>query len=283
MKVLINYANDAYQKAQKWNSWTGKHIAGFDKIYSFSPSDIDRNYYEQHRDILREKRGNGLWLWKPYFIDKVLNECKDGDIVFYADSGAFFVKKIDKLISSLREDEKIWVSDCPLLESCFTKPTCIEKMRCDSDRIRYSNQIQATYLMLVCCDESKAFVKEWLHYSEDYELISPEGGLGVNEDRGRSFVAHREDQSILSLLCKKKGIEPHKDPSQRAKWPETFFNQHYEYYVPTHREDHYGTVLFLHKAKNPNIWICIKCILFAIRSKYRYKKVRTNVKQDGCK
>ena len=29
MKVLINYANDVYKKAQDWNSWTGKHIAGF--------------------------------------------------------------------------------------------------------------------------------------------------------------------------------------------------------------------------------------------------------------
>ncbi len=40
MKVLINYANDVYdKKAQDWNSWTGKHIAGFDKVYAFSPND----------------------------------------------------------------------------------------------------------------------------------------------------------------------------------------------------------------------------------------------------
>lgn len=42
MKVLINYANDVYKKAQDWNSWTGKHIAGFDKVYAFSPNDIDK-------------------------------------------------------------------------------------------------------------------------------------------------------------------------------------------------------------------------------------------------
>lgn len=276
MKVLINYANDAYKKAQNWNSWTGKHIAGFDKVYSFSPSDIDKNYYERHKDILSEKRGNGLWLWKPYFINKVLSECSDGDIVFYADSGAFFVKKIDKLISSLRKNEKIWVSDCPLLESCFTKPICFEKMDCD-EKTKNSNQIQATYLMLICCDETRSFIREWLHCCEDYELISPEGGLSLNEKRGTQFVAHREDQSILSLLCKKKGIKAHKDPSQRGKCPETFYSLNYSYQVPEHKEDNYGTVLFLHKAKNPSIWICVKFYLRAVRSKYRFKKNRCKV------
>lgn len=271
MKVLINYANDAYRKAQKWNSWTGKHIAGFDKIYSFSPSDIDKNYYERHKDILSEKRGNGLWLWKPYFINKVLNECSDGDIVFYADSGAFFVKKIDKLISSLRKNEKIWVSDCPLLESCFTKPICFEKMGCD-EKIKNSNQIQATYLMLICCDETRSFIKEWLHYCEDYELMSPEEGLDITEKRGTGFVAHREDQSILSLLCKKKGVKAHKDPSQRGKCPETFYNANYEYRVPEHNEDRYGTVIFLHKSKKPTLLDCVKYKLIALKCRYRYKK-----------
>ena len=146
-------------------------------------------------------------------------------IVFYADSGAFFVKKINKLISSLRKDEKIWVSDCPLLESCFTKQICFEKMECDKKEFKNSNQIQATYLMLVCCEETKAFIKKWLHYCEDYELMSPEGGLSLNENRGTQFVAHREDQSILSLLCQKNGIKPHKDPSQRGEYPETFIVQ----------------------------------------------------------
>ena len=141
MKILLNYANDAYRKSQKWNSWTGKHIAGFDKVYEFSPADIEEDYYLQHKDVLDEKRGNGLWLWKPYFIDRVMDTCKEGDIIFYADSGSFFLKKVDNLISSLRENEKIWVSDYPLLESCFTKPTCFEKMDCENEEIRKLKQL----------------------------------------------------------------------------------------------------------------------------------------------
>ena len=147
-------------------------------------------------------------------------------------------------------------------------------MGCNEESIAYSNQIQAGFVMLICCDETRAFVKEWLHYCEDHELMSPEGGLSLTEERGRGFVTHREDQSILSLLCKKKEIKPHKDPSQRGKCPETFYSPYYEYRVPEHLEDRYGTVLFLHKAKKPSFWVCVKISLIAIRSKYRYHKNR---------
>lgn len=277
MKILLNYANDAYRKSQKWNSWTGKHIAGFDKVYEFSPADIEEDYYLQHKDVLDEKRGNGLWLWKPYFIDRVMETCREGDIIFYADSGSFFLKKVDKLISSLRENEKIWVSDYPLLESCFTKPICFEKMDCKNEEIRNSNQIQACVLMLICCAETRAFVKEWLSFCEKYELISPEGGLSLSENRGKGFVAHREDQSILSLLCKKKGIKTHKDPSQRGVFPETYYSPNYAYRVPVHKEDCYGAVLVLHKAKKLNLWILIRLCIITMRSRYRYRKARVHI------
>jgi len=282
MKILINYANDAYQKAQSWNSWTGKHIAGFDKVYSFGPSDIDSCYLEKHKIIFDQKRGNGLWLWKPYFIDKVLSQCNDGDIVFYADSGSFFVKKIDNLIASMKENEKIWVSDCPLIESCFTKKKCFIGMDCDNEKAKKTNQIQATYLMVYCCDESKAFIKQWLSYCENPELLFPEEFPLSERKEKTQFVAHREDQSILSLLCKKKGIRVHKDPSQRAKYPETFYNTDYTYQVPEHNEDHYGTVLFLHKAKKPNILTIMKFYYLALRCRKNYKRQgkKNNVKSN---
>lgn len=271
MKILINYADNVYQKAQKWNTWTGKRIGGFDKVYSFSPQDIELGYYLAHKDILSIKRGNGLWLWKPYFINKVLQESKEGDIIFYADSGAFFIRSIDEIINGLEENEKIWVSDNPLLESCFTKELCFKHLGCTGRKYRYTNQIQATYLMLISSPEAKSFVAEWLSYCENYTLMSPEGSLDLTQNVGNGFVAHREDQSILSLLCKKRGIIPHRDPSQRGKIPETFYSQFYTFKVPKHPNDKYNSILFLHKAKHPSILVCLKCLFRAERDRFRYR------------
>lgn len=99
MKILINYADKQYEPARKWNTLTGKYIAKFDKVYEFSPHDIDPSFAILYHDILSQKRGNGLWLWKPYFVNKVLENCNNGDIIFYCDSGSFFTRSIKKIVT----------------------------------------------------------------------------------------------------------------------------------------------------------------------------------------
>lgn len=95
--------------------------------------------------------------------------------------------------------------DIPLLESCFTKPECFNIMECETENIKFSNQIIATYFIIKVCDKSRRFVKEWLDYCCQEKLLSP-AGLKKNETptnyMGSNFVSHREDQSIFSLLCK---------------------------------------------------------------------------------
>lgn len=277
-KILINYADDNYKKTQKVNSWTGINIAKFDKVYSFSPKDIDEEFYNANKKILDIKRGNGLWLWKPYFIYKVLLSSHEGDIIFYCDSGAFFIRKIEGVIDSMKKEEKIWVSDIPLLESCFTKPKCFELLNCTSDDIKYSNQIQGTFFMAVCCEESKRFVKEWLEACRNYDNLEPEGNLNCNKRMGKEFVVHREDQSLLSILCKKYNIKPHLDPSQRGRHQETYYNPNYEFKKTKHN-DKYRPIIFLHKKSEVKFSFCLKIIVRTYVNKLNYyiKEKKCNV------
>lgn len=274
MKILINYANNKYKKTQKVNSISGKWIGGFDRVISFSPDSIDSGYFEQHKSILSVKRGNGLWLWKPYFIKKVLDNANDGDIIFYCDSGSFFVRKINHLIESFSENENIWVSNIPLLEVNFTKPLCFEKMECLDDYYRCTNQIQGTFIMLRCCEESKDFVNNWLGYCEDYELLSPEHKIRDDKLGGEfQFISHREDQSILSLLCKKMRINPHNDPSQRGQFQEIYYTPDYPFVRTIHPDDAYKSVVFLHKFPKLDIIGNAKIIMRMYFKKYKYRKL----------
>ena len=58
MKILINYADKQYEPARKWNTLTGRYIARFDKVYEYTPNDIDQSFAKLHHDILSQKRGN---------------------------------------------------------------------------------------------------------------------------------------------------------------------------------------------------------------------------------
>lgn len=47
MKILINYADKQYEPARKWNTLTGRYIAKFDKVYEYTPNDIDQSFADR--------------------------------------------------------------------------------------------------------------------------------------------------------------------------------------------------------------------------------------------
>jgi hypothetical protein len=134
MKLLINYANKTFRKSQKLNSKTGLEIGLFDKVISYAPKDINADFYQRNEKILKQRRGNGYWLWKPYVIQKSLNILHEGDFLFYCDSGAYFIKPkitmtkiisetgIDIISFELTHQKNIWTKrDAFILMGCDEK------------------------------------------------------------------------------------------------------------------------------------------------------------------
>lgn len=153
MNILVNFADEKYKQVRSINSWTGIHVAGMDLVKEYTPEDIDSSFKNDNVNIFKYKRGCGLWLWKPYFINKVINENKDGDYIFYCDSGGFFIRNPKALYEYLTDEQPLFVCDIPLLESCFTKPECFKIMGCDTDNIKSSNQIISTYFIVKVCSK----------------------------------------------------------------------------------------------------------------------------------
>lgn len=258
-KVLVNYADEVFESVRKVNTWTGRHIARFNDVIECSPNEIDDDFRRRNQRIFEYKRGNGLWLWKPYFINKILRNLDDGDILFYLDAGAFFVRKIDPLIEAMTDD--VFVTDLPFIEEQWTKPRVFTELCQKGDVDRQSNQIQASFIMLRKSRESEDFVRNWLGLCCRIELISPEEGDGIDG----ALLAHREDQSLLSILCKKKGIQPHKDPSLFGRFPERYrLSQKFVFRIPNHPTDSYHPVIVLHRMHDVRIKTFSKLVLLAI-------------------
>jgi hypothetical protein len=258
MIVLVNYGNSKYEKAKKLNTITAKYKANFDKIYSFSPEDIDTEYVKKHKKIFSVQRGNGLWLWKPYFTLRVLNNLREGDILFYCDSAAFFIGNAHKIIEKMNKE--FWVTELPLLEEQFTSAIAFKEMKCDTDRYKKTNQIQASFFALRKTNRTVNFVKEWLFYCENYEILT--GSIPRSEE-GDKFISHREDQSIFSLLCKKYKIEPSLDPTQYGKLPEKYYYSTKYIFNPSKCAREYKPFIILHRTPDANFCTCFKQYLCA--------------------
>ena len=259
MVVLINYANDKYEKVRRLNSITGKMIGLFDKVVEYGPSDIDVEFRNENQFLLNQTRGNGLWLWKPYFILKTLNDVEDDDIVFYSDSAAFFVRSV-KPIVSLTKEKGIWISVLPLFEEQFTKRSVFEEIGCTELKYQDSVQFSASFLAFKKCDKSIEFVTSWLKQCCKKEMLMFDSRKDINESD--TFIAHREDQSILSLLAKKNGIEGYQDPTQYSVIPEEYYDRGRKF--QRYKKQDYKPMIVHHRSYKINIIAFLKQSAYAL-------------------
>lgn len=209
MNIFITYSNEKYAKARDFAVKKALEYGHFDKAIGYTPDSIDNNFKQKNSRILSIKRGAGLWIWKPYVIRKALiEECNEGDVLFYSDSGTFFFRSVLPLVNSFSENIQTYL--LPYIEEEFTKKETIEALDANEESITKTPQRMATMVMIRKCDESLAFIEEWLEQCQHYELISPVTNFG---NQISNFVSHREDQSIFSILAKKHGIASMPDPS----------------------------------------------------------------------
>lgn len=62
----------------------------FDEIKGFTDNDLrnDSSFWNKHGNfIVKNPRGFGYWLWKPYLILRELNKMFEGDVLVYFDCG----------------------------------------------------------------------------------------------------------------------------------------------------------------------------------------------------
>jgi hypothetical protein len=277
MIIALNYSDDHYKKQQRLNTKTAHLFGKVDKVYSFSPKDIDKEFYSQNENILSQKRGNGLWLWKPYFILKVLKELKDGDYLLYADSGSLYVKDVHSLIDKLGHSEQdIMLFELPLLECQWTKKSAFLMLDAYRDNIRFTNQIMATFMFIKKTPKNMEFIKKWLELCQIEVLITPTKN---NENEDFMYLAHREDQSILSILAKQQGIVPFNDPSEYGTFPILNLNLNYFFIVKSisskYRLDH---IYFILPRRSKTIryifrQFCIRYVLSKLNLHYYGKSI----------
>jgi hypothetical protein len=230
MKLLINYANKLFRDSQQLNSRTGMVTAGFDKVISYGPRDIDRAFFNKNKEILSQAKGGGYWLWKSYFINKSLELLQDGDHLFYCDSGAYFVGSIQPLIDICTHTGKdVIVFNTKVTEKCYTKRDAFIILDCDTPEYTDSLQRMGGFVFLRKSKFARDFINAFLEHAQDKRLITDMDNV-MGLPNYECFQDHRHDQSILSLISKKYKVEAFRDPSQFGnpvvdKYPNSKYSQ----------------------------------------------------------
>jgi hypothetical protein len=214
MNYLINYADGAFTESRRRNSLSGI-TAGFDAVIQYSSKDIDSLFYEKNKEILTQKRGAGYWLWKPYFIFQTLKNVKEGDVVFYSDSGAEFIKPVYPLLKLVQEMGVLgFKMSGNHKEGQYTRKAVIERVGLTPNEAALTNQDMASFIGVKKTSHTEKkdhVIGSWLDLCQDPKLIMDQPR---SSDEFEEFIDHRHDQSLWSLISKLHNVHKAPDPSQ---------------------------------------------------------------------
>lgn len=200
---LVTYADENFKEKQQFLHQTHK------EKFVHHPYNrewiVSTDFYQENQTILDDAKGAGWWIWKPYVILDTMKNSNEGDFVVYCDCGDMFSPGLQSYVESTVSDEDI----CLLLlgndkNKKYTKRDCFIEMNCDEDDYHNSTQLEAGFMVWKVCDQSIKVVTEWLEFCKNPKIINNDPSILGDELPG--FVAHRNDQSVLTNLAIREGL-----------------------------------------------------------------------------
>jgi hypothetical protein len=213
---LVTFATPRFRHRQFLLGWSALANKVLDSVTNWTPKQLLAAGFENRCSTIRlSERGSGFYAWKPFIIQKKLEETPEGDIVFYCDVGRTFPYK---LLSGSLQFFLDWMkvheqSVMPGIKipwggpmSMWTKRDAFVSMSMDTPSVHATAPIQASFSIWINGLDSKEIVAEWMNLSAQRQLISDDPSvMGLPELSG--YKEHRHDQSLLSLVCLKHGTE----------------------------------------------------------------------------
>ena len=203
---LITYGNNKYSESKNRIIKEGIDTNWFDTITIYSPNDLDKKFKNNFNKILKLRRGGGYWIWKPYFINKKLNEINDNEILVYLDCGCTINKKgenrfyeyIDMLNNS---DRGIISFELGPDEKKASVKEIFEHFNVDiNGNIANSKQFIAGICIFKKNKNSLKSVKTFYETLLKNRLLFTDYYNDMNKNN--FFIFNRHDQSIFSIIRK---------------------------------------------------------------------------------
>jgi len=205
-------------------------VSLFDELHVWDESILtsDAAFWEQHGEFISSHpRGWGYWLWKPYIVLKLLAQLADDDIVVYMDGGCQLnvtpdsVARLADYVRAARESPHGMISFSLryFTESRFTKMDTAHALRATDTLYMDSKQLVGGIFVARKCNHTTNLFRECYAAccADNYHLIDDTPSILPN---AADFQEHRHDQSVFSLLRKKRGTEVVEDETY---WGPPFF------------------------------------------------------------
>lgn len=214
--IFITYGDSGFETAKAKIIKEACATGEFEETYSYGREDLSSILLES--DIIKVKRGGGLWSWKPDVILSTMERAQEGDIIVYCDAGCtLYQSKEWKRYWHKLEDYDILVQRIFQRTERWTRKELLDLFSSNDKNWPMSFQYQATPMFKVS-DFSKKFVSEW----RDLMISNPRLAMDVTEDerplQHSSLIENRHDQAVFSSLVYKYLSNPETKGKIYTQW-----------------------------------------------------------------
>ena len=201
-KYIITYGDEKCKSARMRFVQNALNLNIFDEVIGYSENDISSEL--QRSSIIKEKRGGGLWSWKPDIILTTLNNMEDGDYLVYCDAGCtVYNAKEWNLYWNHLESHDIIAQRIYQRTDRWTRKNILEYFNLSNAKYwTKCYQYQAT-IILKATPFTRMFIREWrtlmIQHPEMVKDVTPE----EKKHESSKLKENRHDQAIYSSLIYK--------------------------------------------------------------------------------
>jgi hypothetical protein len=218
-KILISFAAGSKWYKSQADLESNAKSAGFNGVISYTEKSKCLTFQNKYTNIFEETRGYGFWQWKPIILLDAMSMLEDGDIVSYIDSGNRIVNKLDYIFEKCEEQDIVLFDNRDgnynretHKNKEWTKRDCFVLMGCDEEKYYDACQVDASYQFYKKNQKTIDFLNEYKDFCSNDNIISDVDN--VTKDNLPTFIDHRHDQSVLSLMAVKYNIQLLPEPSE---------------------------------------------------------------------
>jgi len=189
------------------------HLQHFNEVKSItaiSEKDIFQFCPEisQHKNFLfSNRRGFGYWLWKMFLVKELMNHIPEGEMTFYIDMGCAYnvnenaKKRFSDYVNYAYEHDALFLHNQYKEKSWTKMDTYVRIFPNDKSHLE-TFQITGGFQFLKNTPQNKNIINEIIELmiENNYHNITDAPSIIKNDN---TFVEHRHDQSVKSLIVKK--------------------------------------------------------------------------------
>lgn len=200
--ACITYNNPTHKRFQE--EFEALYHNNF-KIYNaYDREWIEKtDFFKNNKRMFSYEKYAGYFLWKPYCIKTAFNTFFT-DWVLYCDSNLRFLNfdKFERLFNDLMYDQGIFlIKHRNYINKDWTKFDTFYLMDADEPKYWNANQVWSVILGFTRAKRSQEILDDYLDYCRNDVLVTEVPSVFGENKPG--FVAHRWEQSVLSILVER--------------------------------------------------------------------------------